>query len=175
MPQQTDNTTGEQHVHRSSYSRPGACGRRRLWRLPCGQIGASPKSECLTASRPVHLRARCTSFVTTTARPEPPPRIAALLFINQGEIAFMRNSPAAAAEGASNLEKPTCRRGQVQRLICYDPLLGRVPTGGRAERLVQRPRAMHLGNQIACRPPASSTSDTILGNGSSPRYPAFVR
>ena len=37
--------------------------------------------------------------------------------------------------------------------------------------LVRRQRAKHLGNPIVCRPPASSTSDTILGTGSHPATP----
>jgi hypothetical protein len=49
----------------------------------------------------------------------------------------------------------------VQRLICYPAFVVEAMAGGRNNRM-QRTRP-DLGNQIAARPPASSTSDAISG------------
>jgi hypothetical protein len=40
-----------------------------------------------------------------------------------GSCAERHRSPAAAAGETLNLEKPSCRRGQVQRLVRQEPLL----------------------------------------------------
>src|SRR5262249_13000712 len=72
------------------------------------------------------------------------------------------SSPARPAQVATHQEKPTCGPGEVQPLICYDPVV--VPTGGRGERLAapegQAPRepervpaagVIHLGHHLGER------------------------
>src|SRR5262249_30243212 len=76
----------------------------------------------------------------------------------------MADSPAAGARWATRHGKPTCPRGQVQRLTCYPTSVVEATPGGRVNRMQRtrhRPRepdrgpaagALDLGCQLGPRP-----------------------